>query len=179
MEQNASWRTAPPATVMFFNAHCGPLRGSRASAACSLRSPDSCEVRSFGSSPALSSLTLPAISLILAVDLSPADPWGASYIPSIRLCCCSPPCLPIPLTARAPSEDIVLKIFNLQTLLGTVHCAPECPGFPPRETQNKLRILESEWMLAGKLLWGIKYYGKVWPHISSHVISSYFDLECA
>lgn len=33
MEENASWRTAPPATVIFFNAHSGPLGGSLASAA--------------------------------------------------------------------------------------------------------------------------------------------------
>lgn len=33
MEQNASWGTAPPATVIFFNAHSGQLGGSAASAA--------------------------------------------------------------------------------------------------------------------------------------------------
>lgn len=33
MEENASWRTAPPATVIFFNAHSGQLGGSMASAA--------------------------------------------------------------------------------------------------------------------------------------------------
>lgn len=40
MEQNASWRMVPPATVIFFNAHSGQLGGSPASAAMQPPQPD-------------------------------------------------------------------------------------------------------------------------------------------
>ena len=76
MEQNASWRTAPPATVIFFSAHSSQLGGSPASAAAQPPQPDPCKIlaRSFGSSQALFCFSsLPTVSLILVLDLSPAQ----------------------------------------------------------------------------------------------------------
>lgn len=62
-----------------------------------------------------------------------------------RSAAAAPPCsLPIPLNSEAVSKDFILNIFNLQTLLGTAYWTVKYPGFPHRETQRKLRVLEPE-----------------------------------
>lgn len=68
MEENASWRTAPPATVIFFNAHSGPLGGSWPVLLCCLHSPDSCKILTCLARDSLYSvcpLCFPTIPLIL------------------------------------------------------------------------------------------------------------------
>lgn len=85
MEENASRRTAPPATVIFFNAHSGQSGAAWPVLPCRLHSPDPCKILtcSFGQRQAL--LCFPSVLSYNTTDHSTQSLLTSPTLSSARV----------------------------------------------------------------------------------------------